>query len=205
MAMAKSPARRLNSAEAEAHVGPQHRQPHLGEQLVLLQRGRHEPLKNSGAGDERARRASRSPPSRRRAQAATAHHSEAGSACAMLPQNVPRVRIGWCAMCRDHLGEQLAERAVRHRLLERRVAHASRRCKSRPSCDLEPVEPGDAVDVDQVPRPRQAERHGGHQALPAGQHAAVVAARARRAARRLPRRSSARDSGTARVSLSAAA
>src|SRR5262249_11791328 len=26
--------------------------------------------------------------------AATRHHSEAGSACAMLPQNVPRVRIG---------------------------------------------------------------------------------------------------------------
>ena len=26
--------------------------------------------------------------------AATAHHSEAGSAWAMLPQNVPRVRIG---------------------------------------------------------------------------------------------------------------
>ena len=26
--------------------------------------------------------------------AATAHHSEAGSAWAMLPQNVPRVRMG---------------------------------------------------------------------------------------------------------------
>jgi hypothetical protein len=26
--------------------------------------------------------------------AATRHHSAAGSACAMLPQNVPRVRMG---------------------------------------------------------------------------------------------------------------
>ena len=56
--------------------------------------------------------------------AATAHHSEAGSAWAMLPQNVPRVRIGWCAMWRTTDGEQAAERAVLDRLLERRVADA---------------------------------------------------------------------------------
>ena len=79
-------------------------------------------------------------------------------------------------MMRDvahHRGEQAAERAVLHRLLERRMAHAGADAELA-VLDLEAVELGDAVDVDQMLRPRQPERHGRHQALPAGQHAAVV-------------------------------
>ena len=45
--------------------------------------------------------------------------------------------------------------------------------------DGDPVERRDAVDVDQMGRARQPERHGGDQALPARQHAAVLAARPR--------------------------
>ena len=51
------------------------------------------PAKNSFAGITRVPRAlcaTISAPS----ATATVHHSEAGSALAMLPQNVPRVRIG---------------------------------------------------------------------------------------------------------------
>ena len=71
------------------------------------------------------------------------------------------------------LGEELPERAFRRRLFERRMAH--RGADEQPAVlHREPVEAGDAVDVDQMARPRQAERHGGHQALPAGQHAAVI-------------------------------
>src|SRR5581483_3278146 len=41
--------------------------------------------------------------------------------------------------------------------------------------DGEPVERGDIIDVDQMGRFRKPERHGRNEALPAGQHAAVVA------------------------------
>ena len=73
----------------------------------------------------------------------------------------------------DHRREQPAERAVLDRLLERGMADAG--------ADAEPavlnhdaIEPVDAVDVDEMLRPRQPERHGRNEALPAGQHAAVV-------------------------------
>ena len=73
----------------------------------------------------------------------------------------------------DDRREQAAERAVLDRLFERGVAHAG--ADAEPAVlDLEAVELADAVDVDQMLRPRQPERHGRHEALPAGQHAAVV-------------------------------
>ena len=57
--------------------------------------------------------------------------------------------------------------------MERRVAY--------PRADLQhavalgqKVEPGDPVDVDQVRRARQAERHDRRQALSAGQHQSVA-------------------------------
>ena len=71
------------------------------------------------------------------------------------------------------LGEEFPERAFRGRLFECGVAH--RGADEQPAVlHRKPVEAGDAVDIDQMARPRQAERHGGHQALPAGQHAAVI-------------------------------
>ena len=72
-----------------------------------------------------------------------------------------------------HRCEQAAERAVLDRLLERGMADAG--ADAEPAVlDPDAVELADAVDVDQMLRPRQPERHGRHQALPAGQHAAVV-------------------------------
>ena len=47
-----------------------------------------------------------------------------GSAWAKLPQNVPRARIGRCAIWCITCGEEPAERAVLDRPVERRMAHA---------------------------------------------------------------------------------
>ena len=69
--------------------------------------------------------------------------------------------------------EQPAERTIHDRAVERRVAHAGadrELAVRRPRA----VELRDAVDVDEMRRPRQPERHDRHEALPAGQHAAVV-------------------------------
>ena len=80
--------------EAERGVRGQQRQPRLDQQFILGQRRRHDALEKILRRDgARAARALRRR-SRRRGSAATAHHSEAGSACARLPQKVPRVRIG---------------------------------------------------------------------------------------------------------------
>ena len=66
--------------------------------------------------------------------------------------------------------------------------------------DLDAVELADAVDVDQMLRPRQPERHGRHEALPAGQHAAVVVGVLARAGPAFPRWSWGRGTGTGRAS-----
>ena len=69
--------------------------------------------------------------------------------------------------------EQTAKRAILDRPLECGMAHGG--------TDTEPailhrnaVQAGHAVDVDQMLRARQPERHGRNETLPAGQHAAVV-------------------------------
>ena len=73
----------------------------------------------------------------------------------------------------DHAGQQGAERPRDHRTMERRVPHAGADGE-RIAGDRQAVERADRVDVDQVRRPRQAERHGRHQALAARQDAPVV-------------------------------
>ena len=70
-------------------------------------------------------------------------------------------------------GEQLAERTVAHRLVERRMAHAGADAELA-AVDRDLVQLLDAVDVDEVRRLRQPERHDRHEALPARQHPAVV-------------------------------
>ncbi len=72
-----------------------------------------------------------------------------------------------------HVGEQLAERPVADRPVERGMAHAGADDELAVR-DREPVERRDAVDVDQMRRLGEPERHGRHQALAAGQHAAVL-------------------------------
>jgi hypothetical protein len=73
----------------------------------------------------------------------------------------------------DDIGQEAAERAVLDRLLKHHVAD------TRPDAELavldcEAVEFGHAVDVDQMARTCQAEGHRRHQALPTGEHPAVV-------------------------------
>ena len=73
-----------------------------------------------------------------------------------------------------HVGEQCAERPVADRPVERRMAHAGADDELAVG-NREPIERGDAVDVDEMRRLGEPKRHGRHQALPAGQHAAVLA------------------------------
>ena len=74
----------------------------------------------------------------------------------------------------DHLGEQMPERAVhRWAMNSPRVPDAG--ADAEPAVlHHKPPERRDAVDVDQMARPRQPERHGGHETLAAGQDAAVL-------------------------------
>ena len=93
MTMAKSPARRLNSQNPTRSASPSSgsRMPVITS-VGLGRRGEDR--------DEERRRGQGARPRRRRdahvaiEQATSTHHSEAGSAWATLPPNVPRVRIG---------------------------------------------------------------------------------------------------------------
>jgi hypothetical protein len=91
--MAKSPARRLNSLKPKrVSAGSSGSRTSVSSSssckaVVMM------PAKNALAGMTRVPRTLRATISAPSATA-TAHHSEAGSALAMLPQNVPRVRIG---------------------------------------------------------------------------------------------------------------
>ena len=105
--------------------------------------------------------------------AATRHHSDAGSACAIAAAERAARADGLVRDVPHDVREQFTERALRCRLLERRVPHGRADAKL-PAFDGEPRQLRHAIDVDEVFRPRQAERHGGHEALPAGQHAPVV-------------------------------
>ena len=69
--------------------------------------------------------------------------------------------------------QQLAERIIDHGFVKRGVAHA-RADAQRFAVAGDAVEAFDFVDVDQMRRLGQPERHDRHQALPAGQHAAVL-------------------------------
>ena len=73
----------------------------------------------------------------------------------------------------DDRREQTAERAVLDRRFKGGMTDAG--ADAEPAIlDHQAIEPGHPVDVDQMLRPRQPERHGRHEALPAGQHATVV-------------------------------
>ena len=75
-------------------------------------------------------------------------------------------------MARD-IGQEFAERIVDDRLVKRGVTHAGADRQSfSVAGDL--VEAFDAVDVDEMRGLGEPKRHDRHQALPAGQHAAVL-------------------------------
>ena len=65
------------------------------------------------------------------------------------------------------------ERIIDHRFVKCGVAHAGADAQ-RLAVAVDAVELGDLVDVDQMRRLGQPERHDRHQALAAGQHAAVL-------------------------------
>ena len=69
--------------------------------------------------------------------------------------------------------EQLPERIVDDRLVKSCVTHARADGQQSFRPD-ELVEAGNLVDVDEMGRPRHAEGHDRHEALPAGQNAAVL-------------------------------
>ena len=69
-------------------------------------------------------------------------------------------------------GEERASRSRNNRPMKRRVAHARRDRKFVP-LDSKTIKTGDRIDVDQMRRPRHAERHHRHQTLAAGKDAAV--------------------------------
>ena len=73
----------------------------------------------------------------------------------------------------DNVGEQWSERAIHNRAMKCRVPDTGPDAQLA-VLDRKPLERRDAVDVDQMARPRQPERHGGHKALPAGQDTAVL-------------------------------
>ncbi len=76
-------------------------------------------------------------------------------------------------MWRTTVASSRPKRAVAHRLVERRVAHAGADPQL-VAIDLDGRKLLNPVDVDEVRRLRQPERHDRDEALPARQHAAVL-------------------------------
>src|SRR5262249_11422838 len=74
----------------------------------------------------------------------------------------------------DHIGQELAERALANLLVKRRVAHAGADDELAAG-DGNAIERLDAIDVDKMGRLGEPECHGRHQALAAGQDAPVLA------------------------------
>jgi hypothetical protein len=158
--------------ETEPRVVGQHRKPRLRKQLILGQRGRHDTLKKIFRGDHalalhalrhdlRIQRRCNETPFRRwigvrEGAAERAAHPD------RIMRDVPH-----------DFREQRAEPPVSRRLVKRGVAHA-RADDELATFDFESVEPGYFVDVDEMRRPRHPERHDRHEALAAGQHAAVL-------------------------------
>ncbi len=73
----------------------------------------------------------------------------------------------------DHVGEELAERSLANRLMERGMSHAGADDELAVG-NGDAVERLDAVDVDEMRRPGEPKRHDWNETLAAGQHAAVV-------------------------------
>ena len=159
----------------EARIGAlrQDRQPDLAQQLAVLQRGRHDALEerprrdDAGAADLALRH--HVGVERRRHRAPFRGRIGVGDAAAERAAGADRVMRDMT----DDGCEQPAERAVLNRLLECGMAHGGADAELA-VLDHKAVEPGHAVDVDEMLRPRQPERHRRHETLPAGQHAAVV-------------------------------
>ena len=101
--------------------------------------------------------------------------SLAGSPCARLPPTVARLRTSGSAITAA-VSTRIGYLALHERrALERRLAR-QRADLEDAAFLLDVVEPGDAADVDEVPRPRQPELEQRQQALAAGEDLRLVAA-----------------------------
>ena len=143
------------------------------------------PTKKSAAAISRVARAARRPRRRRRSSEHRGHlagrvgvHDRADRGAAVADR-----RVGDVAQC---LAQQ-RERGVRRRRRARAPAcRTSAPTRTARVGDVDGIQPGDAVDVDEVRRGGEPHVEHRHQALPAGEHLAVVADLGR--ARRRPRR-----------------
>lgn len=158
--------------EAGMRARRQQRQFRGDDQLVLGERGRHQaemkvrrrdpPRAARAAGDDDA-------VERRRRAAPLGGRIGVGEAAAERSARADRM-VGDVA---HHLAQERPGDAWNGRPLERGMAHAGADAHDAVP-DRDPRQLGDAVDVDEMGRPREAKRHRGHEALPAGENAAVV-------------------------------
>ena len=170
---AKSPARRENSWKPTRVSAGEQRQPHLGQDVLVLERRRHDPVEVVLGGDDARAAIAAAPPSRRRAW--------------RRPRTIPRPdrRAPRCRRRCRGCGSDDARCCARRspaafraapRTPARRTPHGARRRRSAslPSAtvicasSLMPLMSTRCVGL------RQPERHDRHQALPAGQHPPVV-------------------------------
>ena len=106
--------------------------------------------------------------------AASKHHSEAGSACAMLPQKVPRERIGACPMCRATRGKS-ADSAPPLTGASKRACRASAPTSNLPPSLAHIIERIDPIDVDQAGGAGEPKIHRRHKALSASKDLSFLA------------------------------
>ena len=158
--------------KAATRVGGKHRQPRLDQQFIVAQRRRHDALEEIARRDGAlAARALGQNLAVERRQ----HQRPFGRWIGVRQAAAERAAVADRIMgdVAHHVGEQLAERALADRAVERGMAH-TRADHELAVGDGEPIERIDAVDVDEMSRLGEPERHGRHQALAAGEHASVL-------------------------------
>ena len=177
----------------------QDRQPHLSQQFVVLARRGHDAAEEILAPRRCAGHACSRTRSRRRA-------SRQPCTIRTPDRRAPRCRrrCRGCGSDDARCGARRSRAAcpAGRRPPAGRTPHAAPGADRR-ACPLPSrsrSRPAHAVDVDEMRRPRQPECHDRHQALPAGQHPAVVRTRPPPASRPPHRPFSARDSERRRAS-----
>ncbi len=143
------------------------------EELVVAHTGRPRALEELRRGNATRRHRPMRPRARHSSASATAGSSDAGSACAIEPPMVPRLRICVWPMngtARARSGAAAATVASRSTARWRVIAPMVRRAVRA----LDTGELVDPVQVDQVLEPGQAQCEHRHEALPTREHLALV-------------------------------
>ncbi len=179
----KIPGAPVELVEAAARIGGEKRQPRFDQKLVVAQRRGHDALEEIARRDDAlAARAFRHHFAVERRQ----HQAPFGRRIGMRQTAAERAAVADRVM-RDvphHVGEQFAERAVANRAVESRMTHAGADGELA-ARNGDAVERFDPVDVDEVRRLGEPERHRRHETLAAGKDAAIVAGHLRQQGDRL--------------------